>query len=141
MEFFKKSVNDKLKLKCYEDGEDTEDEEDSNSYKIKQCKSCQNCSLCCYKALIKYSLFLNTYSTLTLAYQFLLPLPVTQVTCEKSFSALKYIKNQLRNTKSNEHLETFMLMAIEKKVLMEHNNDKIINAVGEKSKLLNKLLL
>jgi hypothetical protein len=42
---------------------------------------------------------------------------------------------------SNEHLETFMLMAIEKRVLIELNNDGIINSVGEKSKLLNKLLL
>ncbi len=42
---------------------------------------------------------------------------------------------------SNEHLENFMLMAIEKKTLVELNNDEIINSVGEKSKLLNKLLL
>lgn len=34
-----------------------------------------------------------------------------------------------------------MLMAIEKKTLVELNNDEIINSVGEKSKLLNKLLL
>lgn len=128
-------------MKYYEDSEDTEDNEDSNSYKIKQCKSCQNCPVCCYKALIKYSLFSNTYPTLSLAYQFLLTLPVTQVACERSFSTLKYIKNRLRSTMSNEHLETFMLMAIEKKVLIELNNDEIINSVAEKSKLLNKLLL
>lgn len=76
-----------------------------------------------------------------LAYQFLLTLPVTQVACERSFSTLKYIKNRLRSTMSNEHLENFMLMAIEKKTLVELNNDEIINSVGEKSKLLNKLLL
>lgn len=42
---------------------------------------------------------------------------------------------------SNKHLELFMLMTIEKKILVELNNDEIINSVGEKSKLLNKLLL
>lgn len=69
-----------------------------------------------------------------LACQFLLTLPVTQVASERSFSILKYIKTRLRSTMSNEHLETFMLMVIEKKVLIEFNNDEIINSVGEKSK-------
>jgi len=125
-----------------EDSEKSDDKEDSNSYKIKPCKTCQNCPLCCcYKALIKYSLFSNTYPTLMLAYQFLLTLPVTQVACERSFSTLKYIKKRLRSTMSNEHLENFMLIAIEKKTLVELSNDEIINSVGEKSKLLNKLLL
>ncbi|KAF0683195.1 Dimer Tnp hAT domain-containing protein, partial [Aphis craccivora] len=82
-------------------------EDNSNSYEIKPCRSCQNCPLCCYKALIKYSLFSNSYPTLMLAYQFLLTLPVTQIACERSFSTLKYIKNRLRSTMSNEHLENF----------------------------------
>lgn len=140
-EFLKKSVNDEYNMIYCEDSENSDDKEDSNSCKIKPCRSCQNCPLCCYKALIKYSLFSNTYPTLMLAYQFLLTLPVTQVACERSFSTLKYIKNRLRSTMSNEHLENFMLMAIEKKTLVELNNDEIINSVGEKSKLLNKLLL
>lgn len=32
---------------------------------------------------------------------------------------------------TNEHLESFMLMTIENKILMELNNNIIINAVGE----------
>ncbi|XP_025194264.1 uncharacterized protein LOC112593893 [Melanaphis sacchari] len=124
--------NDVEQIKSSLYSENSDDKEDSNSYKIKPCKSCQNCPLCCYKALIKYSLFSNTYPTLMLAYQFLLTLPVTQVACERSFSTLKYIKNRLRSTMSNEHLENFMLMAIEKKTLVELNNDEIINSVGEK---------
>lgn len=42
---------------------------------------------------------------------------------------------------TNEHLESFMLMDIENKILIEIYNNIIINAVGEKSKLLSKLLL
>lgn len=41
---------------------------------------------------------------------------------------------------TNEHLESFMLMAIENKILMKLDNNIIINAVGEKFKLLSKLL-
>jgi len=63
------------------------------------------------------------------------------VACERSFSTLKYLKNRLRNSMTNENLESFMLMAIENKILMEINNNIIINTVGEKSKLLSKLLL
>lgn len=54
----------------------------------------QKLSLSCYKASMKYSVFLNTYPTLTLAYRYrlLFTLPVTQVECERSFSTQKYIK-------------------------------------------------
>lgn len=34
---------------------------------------------------------------------------------------------------TNENLESFMLMAIENKILMEIDNNIIMNAVGEKS--------
>lgn len=109
---------------------------------MKPCnKSCKNCVICCYNVLVKYNLFANAYQTLTIAYQYILTLPVTQVACERSFSTLKYLKNRLRNSMTNEHLESFMLMAIENKILMEIDNNIIINAVGEKSKLLSKLLL
>lgn len=112
-----------------EDEENPDDNEDSNSYKIKPCESCQNFPLSCYKILIKYSLFSNIYPTLMLAYQFLLTLPITQVVCGRLFSSLKYIKNQLNSMINNEYLETFVLMAIEKKILMEYNNYDIINSV------------
>jgi hypothetical protein len=42
---------------------------------------------------------------------------------------------------NNKHLDTFVLMAIKKKILIELCDDEIINSIGEKSKLLNDLLL
>lgn len=42
---------------------------------------------------------------------------------------------------ANEKLESFMLMSIEKSILMELDNDTIINELGTKSDLLSKLLL
>lgn len=101
-------------------------------------------SIYCYNALIKYNLYSNAYPTLAIAYQYLLTLPVTQVACERSFFTLKYLKNRLRNSMITEHLESFMLMAIEKQILYSLeclDNNMIINKVGEKSKLFFKLLL
>jgi hypothetical protein len=57
---------------------------------MKPCnKSYKNCVICCYIVLVKYNLFANAYPTLTIAYQYILTLPVTQVACERSFSTLK----------------------------------------------------
>lgn len=66
--YFKKSVNDEYNMTYCEDSEYSYDKEDSNLYKIKPCKSRQNSAFCCYKALIKYSLFPNTHPTLMLTY-------------------------------------------------------------------------
>jgi hypothetical protein len=38
-----------------------------------------------------------------------------QVSCERSFLKLKILKNALRNSLTQEHLECFMLMAYEKR--------------------------
>lgn len=91
--------------------------------------------------LVKYNLFSNAFSLLTLAYKYLLTLPVTQLSCERSFSTLKYIKCRLRNSMTDEHLEEFMLMSIEKSILIELDNDVITNELRSKSNLLSKLLL
>jgi len=42
---------------------------------------------------------------------------------------------------TNDNLEAFMLISIEKSILMELDNDIIINELGTKSNLLSKLLL
>lgn len=118
-----------------------EDEENYENLSTPCNLTCKCCSICCYRLLVKYNLFSSAYSLLTLAYKYLLTLPVTQVSCERSFSTLKYLKNRLRNSMANEKLESFMLMSIEKSILMELDNDTIINELGTKSDLLSKLLL
>ena len=67
-----------------------------------------------------------------MAYKFLLTLSVTQVACERSFSTLKYIKNRLRSTLSQEHLSAFMLMSTERDILMGLNSDQVIDNVAKK---------
>lgn len=65
--------------------------EDEMKRKIKSHKSCKNRLVCCYKILVKHSLFIFfffTFSNLTSTYQYLLILAVTQVACKRSFSTL-----------------------------------------------------
>ncbi|CAI6355382.1 unnamed protein product [Macrosiphum euphorbiae] len=104
------------------------------------CKSCMNCSVCYYNVLLKYNLYSNAYSNLALPYKYLLTLPCTLVACERSFSILKYIKSRLRNTLTESKLEAFMLMSVEKQILLEIDNDDIIDTVKNHSNLLRSKL-
>ena len=47
-------------------------------------------------------------------------MPVSQVTCERSFSKLKIIKNYLRNTMTDQRLSNLTLMAIERDVPVDY---------------------
>ena len=89
--------------------EEMSDENEMN-VAFKECLSYKNCVICCYKILQSYNLLTDAHLIIGLAYKFLLTLSVTQVACERSFSTLKYIKNRLRSTLSQEHLSAFMLM-------------------------------
>ena len=79
----------------------------------------------------------DVYQIIGLASKVLLTLSVTQVACERSFSTLKCIKNRLRNSLSQQHLEAFMLMATQPDVLKMLNCD----GAAERSDLLQKLLI
>src|SRR4029434_623781 len=82
-----------------------------------------------------------TLGTTVLAYQFLLTLSITQVACERCFSTLKFVKNRLRSSLSQDNLEAVMLMCTEKEILMSISNDKVIDKVAETSALLRRLLM
>lgn len=77
------------------------------------CISCKNCAICVYHILSKYNLLTDAYHVIGLAYKFLLTLSFSQVACERTFSTLKFVKNRLRTTLTQEHLEAFMLMSTE----------------------------
>jgi hypothetical protein len=85
-------------------------------------------------------LFSRAYPGLFLCYKLILTLSVTQVSCKQSFSELKILKNALRNSLTQEHLECFMLMALKKDNLTNLDNEDIINIIATKSILLQKLL-
>jgi len=58
------------------------------------------CVVSCLSIIINYNLFTNAYRGLYYAYELLLTFSITQVGCERSFSELKYVKNDLRNSMS-----------------------------------------
>lgn len=121
--------------------ETTTTSDDLDYVSTRSCKHCKNCAFCCYNVLYRYNMLSGAYSTLGLAYKFLLTLSISQVSCERSFSTLKNIKTRLRSTLNQEHLEAFMLMSIEKDILNGINNEDVIYMVAQKSKLLQENLL
>ena len=61
-------------------------------------KTCRCCVLCAFKLLYQFSHHSSAYSELYIAYKYLITLSVTQVECERCFSALRFVKNRLRST-------------------------------------------
>lgn len=131
------------------DEEDLEDAQKSNEditrskkYQNKPCKEekCRECPACCFAVLHKYRLYSGSYKNLYLAYKYILTPSVTQVSCKRSFSTLKYVFNRLRATLTQEHLEAFMMMCCEKEVLYSLKNEDILNYLQLKDKLFWNLL-
>lgn len=60
--------------------------------------------------------------------------------CERSFSTLKIIKNRMKSSLSSDNLNSFMLMAVEKELLMNLDSNEIIDKVAESSELIRKIL-
>ncbi|KAI4826591.1 hypothetical protein KUCAC02_030036, partial [Chaenocephalus aceratus] len=88
-----------------------------------------------------YNLLTDAYHVIGLGYKFLLTLSFSQVACERTFSTLTYVKNRLRTTLTQEHMEAFMLMCTEKEILMALDTDRVIDRVAETSELLRHLLV
>lgn len=65
------------------DSEDEYQEAEETAGLNMTCKTCKNCACCCLKLLVKYNLYGNAYTNLSLAYNYFLTLPVTQVACER----------------------------------------------------------
>jgi len=99
------------------------------------------CVVCCFSVIVNYNLFSNAYPGLYFAYKLLLTFSITQVGCERSFSKLKYVKNYLRSSMSQDNLESFILMSIEKEILNKINPNDIINKVAAHSETLKKKLM
>lgn len=75
-----------------------------------------------------------------MCYKFLITLLVTPVSYERNFSKLKYVETYLRNSLSQENLESFMTMTIEKELLSQLDPNHIIDIIASKILLMIKLL-
>jgi len=93
-----------------------------------------------YEVLQKYYLHSSSYSNLYLAYKYVLTLSCSQVRCETTFSKLKYILNRLRSCLGQSKLETFLLMSVEKDILVGIDNETVINIVSQQSHLMSNSL-
>ena len=106
-------------------------------------KVCKDCFSCAFKCLYKYKLYSAAYENLYAAYKYLLTLSIAQCTCERTFSKLKIIKSRLRSRLTQNHLESLMLISVEKTIARKLRNDKesIIDRFANTSKELSALLL
>lgn len=119
---------------------DSEEDEDLKKKLKLKISACKNCIVCCYNVLKTYNLHTMAYSSLFMAYKFILTLSCIQVKCE-TFSKLKYIFNRLRNTLSQEKLDTFLMMNVKKDILLNFKNDDIIYLITKKSDEFKNILL
>ena len=111
----------------------------SNDEKVICKRECKKCLVCCYKILYRYSLNAPVFSNLFLAYEYLLTLSFTQVSCERAFSKLKQIKTRLRSSVGNEKLEAFMLMGCERDHLESVSIDEVTRYLSQKSSVFGNM--
>jgi len=117
----------------YKRNKETVDEEQTPT--IKQCssnKTCKSCIKCAFAVIREYSMYSRQYSELYKVYKYILTLPMTQVSCERSFSKLKIIKSRLRSRLADDHLEALFLMNAERDLLVTIDNNLIIDNVCKK---------
>jgi len=61
-----------------------------------------------------------------MCYKLLPTISVTQVSCERGFSKLKCIKTYLRSTLTQDHLQSLVMMSIEKGLLAEIDTNELL---------------
>lgn len=122
------------------DHSDQEDDANRPTSTSDHSEYCKACPTCCFLVIKNYNLYKNAYPTLYIAYKFVLTLSIVQVSCEKSFSVLKHIKNRQRSTLKQDNLEAFMLMAIERDVLTRVSHDDIFSILIKKHAGIRKLI-
>ncbi|XP_065672044.1 uncharacterized protein LOC136089879 [Hydra vulgaris] len=122
------------------DEDEVENEDDATNHKCGPLKKCRSCIYCCYHVLRKYNLYGKSYCMLHRAYKFMLTISITQVACERSFSKLKCVKTRLRSQLTEDHLDSLLMMCIEKHILSNITNDETIDELAKSSGELKKLL-
>lgn len=125
----------------YETDKDDNDDEEEETRKCKTQKPCNKCLVCCFILLCKLNLHISTYTNLHRAYEYFMTLPCTEVSCERAFSKLKIIKSRLRSALLQKHLESLLLMFVERELTFELNIDDIVNSFARTSNELRRLLI
>lgn len=75
--------------------------------------------------IVSPNTFPNLYKLLNLAFT----VPISSVTCERSFSAMRHVKNWLRSTMLQERFTNLALLCIENDLTNNINNDDVIEKI------------
>ena len=96
-------------------------------------KRSNNCPVQVLLMLYEYHRLPNAHPSLSKEYRYLLTLSVTQVTCERSFSFLQFLKTRWRSTMAEERLYEFILIMGNYDIEIEIDNEKNINGSANHS--------
>lgn len=127
-----------------EEAEGTDEDERDAEQKLHKCKTgkpCNKCLACCFILLCKLNLHISTYTNLHRAYEYFMTLPCTEVACERAFSKLKIIKSRLRSALLQQHLDSLLLMYVERELTYELDIDEIVKSFARTSRELTRLLI
>ena len=83
---------------------------------------------------LKVSTELGTFPAVSTPLKIVATLPVTTATSERSFSALKYIKNYLRSTMSDDRLNGLALLFVHRDIPLNH--DAVIDEFSKNNRRL-----
>lgn len=92
---------------------------------VKNCVSRRNPSFTLddIKLIMDAELYPNFYKLLSLS----LTIPISSATCERSFSAMRKIKNWLRTSMNQDRFSNLSLIYIERDISNELSNEKILD--------------
>ena len=116
---------------------------DGENYMDSSCNNCKTCSTCpsyALSILASTRLHDKAYDNLYELYKVICTLSATQVQCKRTFSKLKIIKTRLRNSLSEDNLEPYTLLSIEKELLHDLDAEAIIDRFAQSSSELKKSL-
>ncbi|KAL4148352.1 hypothetical protein QTP88_002616 [Uroleucon formosanum] len=116
----------------------SDSEREQSTKESLDCKVCNNCLRCAFNILYDMVQQSCSFNNIYYAYKFVLILPCTQVTCERTFSKLKNIKTKLRSLISQDIMETLLLINIERDFIVD--KDMVINNVAKSSTELTRIL-
>ena len=83
----------------------------------------------------------DAYPELCKVYAIAVAVPVSSATSERSFSALKRVKTRIRSSMVQERLEGLLYMAVERKILISLDKERIVELFAKLSPLLSNALI
>ena len=81
----------------------------------------------------------SAFPELYIVYKILMTLPIGSTKCERTFSKLKFVKNNLRSTMGQKRLNSLMLINVERDLTKVLDYEQVINSFADTQLLQNML--